>query len=122
MRHAARVQLPVRTLHVIRDPRAVLAGTVRFPGPGRWRVSFATADPEAAVQVTYGVPEPTPATTTTGPPATTPPATTEVEDAQLVADEGGDDGPPAGMVIGLVVAGLLLVGAAVVLVLRRRPA
>jgi hypothetical protein len=101
------------------------AGTVHFPGPGQWRVTFATGDPEATAQVTYRVPEPPPPSTTTVPPATTtttPPAASDVEDAQLVADEGGDDGPPAGMVIGLVVAGLLLVGTAVVVVLRRRPA
>jgi YtkA-like len=99
------------------------AGTIAFPGPGPWRVTFATAEPEATVEASYQVPEPTPSTTTTVA-TTTPPPTTEDEEAALLADDGGstDDGPPTGMVVGLTVAGALLIGTAVFLVIRRRPA
>ncbi len=99
------------------------SGRIQFPGPGQWRVTFATADPEATVEASYQVPEPPPSTTSTVPaPTTTAPPTTEVEDAALLADGSGgtDDGPPTGMVVGgLVAAGALLAGTGVVLVRRR---
>lgn len=98
------------------------AGTVTFPSPGDWRVTFATAEPVAEVEATFTA-EPAPATTvTTVAPTSVAPATTVA--AELVADDSGGEGggPPAALVLGAVVAGAVLIAAVVLGILRRRTA
>lgn len=92
---------------------------IRFPGPGRWTVTFSSAEPVATVEVSYEVPA-TPPSTTTAPPATT--TTTPPESDPTIVDDDTDldDGPPAGLIVGAVLAGAALVAVVVVLVLRRR--
>lgn len=93
---------------------------IRFPGPGRWTVTFASVEPAATLEVTYEVPA-TPPSTTTAPPVTT--TTTPVPvDPTIVTDDDTDldDGPPAGLIVGAVLAGAALVALVVILILRRR--
>ena len=92
---------------------------IRFPGPGRWTVTFAAVEPAATLEVTYEVPA-TPPSTTTAPPATTTTAPAESDPTIVDDDTDLDDGPPAGLIVGAVLAGAALVGAAVILFLRRR--
>lgn len=98
------------------------AGSVAFPGPGRWTVAFAAVEPAAAVEATYVVPAtptPTPTPTTVAPAPTT---TAPQVDATLADDESDlDEGPPAGLIVGVVFAGAALVAVVVILILRRRP-
>ena len=49
-------------------------GTIAFSAPGRWRVQFDAADPEAQASATYRVPAPAPPTTSAAPATTLPPA------------------------------------------------
>ena len=92
---------------------------IRFPGPGRWTVTFAAVEPAATLEVTYEVPA-TPPSTTTAPPATTTTAPAESDPTIVDDDTDLDDGPPAGLIVGAVLAGAALIAVVVVLVLRRR--
>lgn len=97
-------------------------GTLRFPAPGTWTVTFTSAEPEATVTDTVEVrsaPNPTaaPVPSTTGVPATTPPT-----DGARLADDGeaDDDGPPVALFVGIGVAAVALGAAAVVAIRHRR--
>ena len=93
------------------------AGTVVFPGPGRWTVAFDAVEPVAAIEVTHQVSATPPPTTTAAPTTTTAP---DVGPTLEPAEEDIDEGPPAGLIVGAVLAGAFLVAIVIILILRRR--